>query len=83
VAGGARTQRGPQWRSRDAPWLASPGSRQRSVPQPTFPKVRHGIAELAQIVGRILDDVSTFARDGSQKDDVTQVVVGVKAEPGI
>jgi hypothetical protein len=38
---------------------------------------------LAQIVGRILDDVSTFARDGSQKDDVTQLDVGVKAEPGI
>jgi phosphoserine phosphatase RsbU/P len=37
----------------------------------------------AQIVGRILDEVSIFAREGSQKDDVTLVVVGVKDEPRI
>jgi serine phosphatase RsbU (regulator of sigma subunit) len=32
----------------------------------------------AQIVRRILDEVSAFAKDGSQRDDVTLMVLGVK-----
>jgi sigma-B regulation protein RsbU (phosphoserine phosphatase) len=37
----------------------------------------------AQIVRRILDEVLVFAKDCSQKDDVTLVVVGVNDEAGI
>ena len=37
----------------------------------------------AQIVGRILDDILAFARDRSQSDDMTLVVVGVKDKAGI
>ena len=37
----------------------------------------------AQIVGRVLDEISAFAKDRSQSDDMTLVVVGVKDEAGI
>jgi len=37
----------------------------------------------AEILGRILDEVLAFAKDRSQRDDVTLVVVGVKDEAGI
>jgi sigma-B regulation protein RsbU (phosphoserine phosphatase) len=32
----------------------------------------------AQIVGRVLDEVLTFTKDGPQRDDMTLVVVAVK-----
>jgi sigma-B regulation protein RsbU (phosphoserine phosphatase) len=34
----------------------------------------------AQIIGRILDEVLAFSESGSQSDDMTLVVVGVKDE---
>jgi sigma-B regulation protein RsbU (phosphoserine phosphatase) len=37
----------------------------------------------AQIVGRILDSVLTFAKDGPQRDDMTLVVVRVGDQAGI
>jgi len=37
----------------------------------------------AQIIGRILDEVTAFARERSQGDDMTLVVVGVKDEAAI
>jgi sigma-B regulation protein RsbU (phosphoserine phosphatase) len=36
----------------------------------------------AQIVGRIVDEVSSFSKDHSQSDDMTLVVIGVKDEAG-
>ena len=37
----------------------------------------------AQIVGRIVDEVSSFSKDHSQSDDMTLVVIRVKDEAGI
>jgi phosphoserine phosphatase RsbU/P len=36
----------------------------------------------AQIVGRVLDEVSAFAKDGPQRDDMTLVVVSVQDQVG-
>ena len=37
----------------------------------------------AQIVGRIVDEVSSFSKGHSQSDDMTLVVISVKDEAGI
>jgi sigma-B regulation protein RsbU (phosphoserine phosphatase) len=36
----------------------------------------------AQIIGRILDEVVAFVESGSQSDDMTLVVIGVREEAG-